>query len=273
METLTAYNGHTTACICVDCCMADMEAHVAKMGWAPLANAADGEDIPAQRTRYATPGQSCGTGTVRKVSAAQVAYIKRLLAERDTTNLVRLPGSEDIEHMSLTGARDLIERLLDCPMAATLEIIPATEKQIKFRLSLIERKGIVDITEDQVRAAGTVAVSKMIDLMLQMPDKAIPAQRTTEPLVPGMYTKNGEVYKVQVSRESGRLYAKRLVGTSWEYAAGATRELTTEDRMTLEQAKEYGKLTHVCCNCARELTNPDSIEQGIGPICAGKFGA
>lgn len=39
-----------------------------------------------------------------------------------------------------------------------------------------------------------------------------------------------------------------------------------------QTAKEYGKLTGICCCCGRELTDPNSIEQGIGPICAGGWG-
>lgn len=34
----------------------------------------------------------------------------------------------------------------------------------------------------------------------------------------------------------------------------------------------YGKATGVCCVCNAELTNKVSIENGIGPICAEKFG-
>jgi hypothetical protein len=39
----------------------------------------------------------------------------------------------------------------------------------------------------------------------------------------------------------------------------------------LEAAKKYGKLSGRCCSCGRELTDPVSIEQGIGPTCAQRF--
>ena len=39
----------------------------------------------------------------------------------------------------------------------------------------------------------------------------------------------------------------------------------------LELAKAHGRKTGTCCQCSRELTNPDSIKAGIGPICAGAF--
>ena len=60
------------------------------------------------------------------------------------------------------------------------------------------------------------------------------------------------------------------------YAAGTTvetlRELIRElEANPLEAAKKYGKLSGRCCSCGRDLTDPASIEAGIGPICAGKF--
>ena len=39
----------------------------------------------------------------------------------------------------------------------------------------------------------------------------------------------------------------------------------------LELAKAHGRKSGTCCQCSRELTNPDSIKAGIGPICAGAF--
>ena len=103
--------------------------------------------------------------------------------------------------------------------------------------------------------------------------KVLPDVETTEEeaLTVGMYDVDGRVYKVQQSRESGRLYAKELVDGKFIYASGAIYRITAGDRMSLEDAKAYGKLTGTCCSCGRELTNEDSIEAGIGPICAGKF--
>lgn len=40
----------------------------------------------------------------------------------------------------------------------------------------------------------------------------------------------------------------------------------------LTAAIRYGKVSGECSCCGRELTDPQSIERGIGPICARKFG-
>lgn len=40
----------------------------------------------------------------------------------------------------------------------------------------------------------------------------------------------------------------------------------------LEAAVRYGRMTGSCSCCGRELTNKASVEAGIGPICARKYG-
>lgn len=112
----TSPAGHDDDCMCVPCMMADMDAALVEQGLDPAKyrDPSDGKGS-AERTRYATPGTACGRGVVRLLSPKQVAFIKRLMVERDTSNLTRLPGSENIERMSLRGASDLIEKLLACP--------------------------------------------------------------------------------------------------------------------------------------------------------------
>lgn len=92
----------------------------------------------------------------------------------------------------------------------------------------------------------------------------------------GMYKFEGDIYKVQEAKYgSGRCYAKKLTqcGDKWrfEYAQGAIAQLKNEHKLTIEEAKTFGKLYGVCCACGRILTDETSIEMGIGPICAEKF--
>lgn len=102
----------------------------------------------------------------------------------------------------------------------------------------------------------------------------------------GMHRLDGEIYKVQKAvHGSGNLYAKKLVtdsewtfqrGTtkkagSFEYAPGMINKLSVDTRMSLDEAKEFGRLYGFCCVCAATLTDERSIEAGIGPVCAGRF--
>lgn len=98
-----------------------------------------------------------------------------------------------------------------------------------------------------------------------------PARRRVE--APGMFRRSdGSIFKVQAARGSGNLYAKLLLdGGGFAYAAGAINSLGEDDRLSLDDAKAFGRETGICCCCGAELTNPDSIAAGIGPICAAKY--
>ena len=86
-----------------------------------------------------------------------------------------------------------------------------------------------------------------------------------------MYRRNETIYKVQKAvHGSGHLYAKSFSPEGFEYAPGAIKTLAAEDRLTVEQAKEYGALYGTCIVCGRTLTDEKSIEAGIGPVCITK---
>lgn len=77
-------------------------------------------------------------------------------------------------------------------------------------------------------------------------------------------------------KTKGGEYLGKVVGTKFM----ATREATPDHKAAIEviarnpaeAATAYGKRTGECSCCGRELTDPVSIERGIGPICADKWG-
>jgi hypothetical protein len=83
------------------------------------------------------------------------------------------------------------------------------------------------------------------------------------------------IFKVQRAvHGSGYLYAKLLdpETSKFVYAPNGMRRLADEGRkLTLEEAKKYGALYGTCCVCGRTLTNEESIEAGIGPVCGGRL--
>lgn len=294
---MASYNGHPESCLCIPCMTADMDATLTANGLNPADyRDGNGETIGAERTRYATPGTRAGRGVVRLVSARQVAFIRRLLAERDTTRLVRLPGSENIEQMSLAGARDLIDRLLACPQRADAparqSAPPASDKQIAFIRRLLAERVIPDGADipAEIDTVSKRAASALIDILTRADYKP---RETAKPeraeLEAGMYRVGETIYKVQRAvHGSGRMYAKRLVKLDAPYtktsrgkevkvthefvmASGAITRIRDEHRMTLAEAIDYGAIYGVCCRCAATLTDECSIEAGIGPVCASKI--
>lgn len=100
---------------------------------------------------------------------------------------------------------------------------------------------------------------------------AMPTVNRAAELEEGMYKLGEEIFKVYFT-QAGHIATKKLTEDGFEYTGRKPlAEIKPEHRMTLDEAKAYGKVTGTCCNCGRLLTNEDSIEAGIGPICAGKF--
>lgn len=142
----------------------------------------------------------------------------------------------------------------------------ASEKQVAFIQTLLAERdysGAVDFT-----ALSTADASALIGDLLNAPRKA----GATVALEVGMYrTADGNIYRVQLSRELGKPYAKRLnTAGGFDYEQGAIRKLTAGDKMTLEDAKAFGVETGLCCVCGAFLTDPKSVTAGIGPVCAGR---
>lgn len=115
----------------------------------------------------------------------------------------------------------------------------------------------------------TPGVVKLLKASDRLEEKAAPKAPA---VTPGFYAHAGTVAEV-VKSGAGRLYAKILNRDTWrfDYAPGVVTHLKPEDRLTLAQAAAMGKEWHHCGICGRELTNEDSIDRGIGPICANKL--
>jgi hypothetical protein len=180
----------------------------------------------------------------------------------------------------------------------------ATHKQIMYIVSLATKRGydvraMVAETDESgeivlnesgecmpkiTKKAASASIEKLRDprSVIDAPKIEKPAATKVE-LEDGMYrvalddSHEMKIYKVQHAvHGSGRQYAKVLVqydDGSWgfEIARGVIFKLRPEHKMSLEDAKKFGALYGTCCVCGRTLTNEESIEAGIGPICASKF--
>jgi hypothetical protein len=144
---------------------------------------------------------------------------------------------------------------------------PASDKQVAFLHTLISERvfeGAVDFA-----TLTSAEASSLITELLNSPRKS-GAERVSDE---GMYRNaEGEIFRVQRSKESGNLYAKRLdiIDGGFVYEAGAIRNLKPSDRMTLDEAKAFGVEYGICCVCGAFLTNEVSVAEGIGPVCGGR---
>lgn len=90
-----------------------------------------------------------------------------------------------------------------------------------------------------------------------------------------IYIIDEDMYRLRRSKSSGRLYAMEIMAIEKNkdiYAPGIAAQLTPEHEVDIEVLKHLGRETGICVICGRQLTNPSSIEAGVGPICAAGYG-
>lgn len=163
-------------------------------------------------------------------------------------------------------------------MGATA-IVPMSEKQAKYIADLREQRGV---PATSTNGWSKQRASEEISRLLKMPKVDKKNGRMEEP-EDGMYyvpeaEGPGHVYKVyKMVHGSGRQGVKQLViqdGSkkgSFRYIGLAINKLPKNaKRMSLVEAKAFGRLYGFCIKCGATLTDEDSIAAGIGPICAGK---
>lgn len=160
---------------------------------------------------------------------------------------------------------------------STLTAKPITERQQEFILTLERTRVLTDEDREMIAHTETAAeASFTIGRLMQRP--GIPAvHEDGNAISEGYFLQTDSVYRVVRGKTGNRnLYAKKLITTSfgrarWEYAPGAIRHLIHADRLTLEDAKAMGTRYGVCVVCGRTLTDPDSVEAGIGPVCSARL--
>jgi hypothetical protein len=145
---------------------------------------------------------------------------------------------------------------------------PASDKQVAFLTTLVSERVYEGASE--FATLTSAEASALIGQLLNAPRKSSTStsyERITEE---GVYQNaEGDIFRVQRSRESGNLYAKRLdiFEGGFVYEAGLLRNITPSDRLNVEQAKALGVQYGFCVVCGILLTDPKSVEQGIGPVC------
>jgi hypothetical protein len=81
----------------------------------------------------------------------------------------------------------------------------------------------------------------------------------------------GSIY---VTDEAGE-YLGKVAGGRFSATRACSQEVKAQVAKVLAdplgEAKAFGLQAGSCCICSRELTDPASVEAGIGPICAAKF--
>lgn len=272
------------------CCTATAPCDTRKWVVGRMAELGGSDLVPVIADQAETPrtsggGQQASTGrrVTDPASDKQISFISRLVGERNVTGLTTYPARtlaqiQAGQEVSKARAKSLIDNLLRAPR---LEIQTpaagpaASEAQMGFLRTLAQENG-EEVRTSYTKAEASAEITRLLKLR-ESGAVRTPARTSGRVTEDGMYRKGDVIYKVQVAKNgSGRLYAKVLREVSpgeWEFAyeSGAIAKLTPADRVTVEQAQEFGRLYGVCCRCAADLTDEKSIADGIGPICKTKI--
>jgi hypothetical protein len=253
----------------------------------------------------AKAGNQYGTFKVHPASDAQARFLKTCLETRDLTLLnergqttvrmarVALEGGT-ISKKLASSALDYVAKL---PLRAGAEALTGRRKASERQTSLIGRLlAERDLTNTAFPAWATgefewkdlldpKEASKAIDMLFALPKAQVRVAAPAAELASGIYKAGDSFYKVYWNQGKTRMLAKRLVlgelgedgraieDATWEYAGMASRFVTADQQLSLEEAKAFGRIYGVCCACGAMLTDEKSIDNGIGPVCGKRFAA
>lgn len=206
------------------------------------------------------------------------------LGRRVSINLISPTHRTMLQHvregfgLKAREASDLIEA-----MQAQTDQRPreASDRQIRYIHTLVKTRewnGTIDFEN----LTSAVASGLINDLKAaprkQGADKEADIVHSSETEYPeeGFYFAEGIYYKVQDAKANGgHRYAKRWNHDSEQWIYDGQRHfrlLTSQTKLTAEQAKGWGDLYGICMRCGRDLTDEFSISTGLGKICYEKMG-
>jgi hypothetical protein len=157
-------------------------------------------------------------------------------------------------------------------MATLAPARPASDKQVALIEKLLGERAYAGPVGDY---AGSIRVaSELIYALFNSPRR--PKDGAERP-APGFYVLGEDIIKVQANKAGTNVYAKRLVpsGTNkrgrFEYEPGLIDRLAGATPADADALAAYGRETGTCAICGALLSDPASVERGIGPVCAGRI--
>lgn len=150
-----------------------------------------------------------------------------------------------------------------------------SEKQITTALSMVEKTRISREKRAAEREANAVEVNLqgIIDMFAQATESGYkrPIYRA-EGLVISRAPNNGVNAGALYVKDADKQYLGKVVDGRYLGREEAKEALAVIAENPREAAIRYGQRTGTCACCGRSLSNHASIELGIGPICAQKWG-
>tara|TARA_R110000744_G_scaffold305007_1_gene413354 strand:- start:6428 stop:8392 length:1965 start_codon:yes stop_codon:yes gene_type:complete len=189
------------------------------------------------------------------------------IGQRDSVLVQHLVVDESIDarQVELVVAKQgVLDASLDVVAAPKAPEAQAPEVTLEVLL------GAVPAPQSTVAVPGLMAAFERAGATVNRPRLAVGSLKITTAPEQGsnagcLYVKRDGEYQGKVTRDS----VFHPVGMA-DPQTGA--DLLAIDEDPIGAAREHGRETGVCSHCGRELTDPESIERGIGPICLAGWG-
>jgi hypothetical protein len=188
-----------------------------------------------------------------------------------------------IKETTTVTTDDFDAQVATIPLGAK-PISDAQRRFLDFLLAKMDTAG-TDFVAQAAVAVTTRQASAIIDALKILPAKpvAAPAPRADAASVPdGKYALVGEdgilrfyqVDNVTSGKWAGWTFVKVQAGSDYFPIKGNAKtailaKIAADPKAAMAR---YGHELGHCGKCGRELTNPESILAGLGPICAGRLG-
>lgn len=170
--------------------------------------------------------------------------IKWIIANAATNDFARSLDQQLIRTGNLTENQvAAVTRKLNRPVAATIEVASVAAMQVAFATAIGN-----GLKRPKMRLSGFVLK-----------------------LAPATGRNAGAIYVTSSDEYLGKI-ADGTFTPSRACAADTQAQIAAMCADPLAAAVAYGRETGQCACCGRELTDPESVERGIGPICAEKYG-
>lgn len=141
------------------------------------------------------------------------------------------------------------------------------ERSMDVAQTVAQRFG-ADVTLDDLTGGRDGQASDLISTLFAIKRPAREGTTKVDP-TEGLYRVDDEIVRIKLSK-SGNWYAQMAMKRpgrttfTWEYLG---KRINMTDAQPIEDA-EAGKFLGYCVRCCAELTDPVSIERGMGPVCA-----
>jgi SWI/SNF-related matrix-associated actin-dependent regulator 1 of chromatin subfamily A len=124
---------------------------------------------------------------------------------------------------------------------------------------------------ETITVPGLIAAFERVGAEIERPRITIGALRVQAAPIHG--NKNpGSLYVKRNGEYQGKVTPDGVFHPTGYAARETAEELLAIDEDPVGKAREHGRLTGQCSICGRRLTDPVSVERGIGPICIDRWG-